>query len=124
MNVDNSESSDSLTFPSNLYNAIPSNAKDILVEYQTTIAPKGTSWLRSVKSSISSPASIDISLVDFQPNKEEPFPLRTPTSYSKILGKFDPAGKWLFNSIDDRVDSGIDAVVTHKIVLKWRLLIV
>lgn len=121
LNVDNSESSDSLTFPSNLYNTIPSNAKDILVEYQTTIAPKGTSWLRSVKSSIISPASIDISLVDFQPNKEEPFPLRTPTSYSKILGKFDPAGKWLFNSIDDRVDSGIDAVVTHKIVLKWRL---
>ncbi|MEO6691863.1 MAG: T9SS type A sorting domain-containing protein, partial [Saprospiraceae bacterium] len=84
-----------------------------------TITPKGSSFMRSVVSQYTSPSNIGISNSSFTPNDQAAFGLKTPTTYTRILGNFDPAGIWKFSGIDIRTDAGIDAIVVYKIVLKW-----
>lgn len=122
LQVDNANYSiDSLDFPKGLYGQIPTNALDPLVEIQMTITPKGASFTRSVTSKYESPANIGIYNDNFTPNDQVAFSQKTPTTFRRILGNFDPAGIWKFQSIDIRTDAGIDAIVNFKIVLSWRM---
>ncbi|MEP7195331.1 MAG: M12 family metallo-peptidase [Saprospiraceae bacterium] len=111
---------DSLNFPTGLYTQIPREAIDVLVELQMTITPKGSSFVRSVVSKYESPKSIAIKNDNYAPNDQIPFSQKSATSFSRILGNFDPAGFWIFSGIDIRTDAGIDASVVYKIVLSWR----
>jgi len=121
ISVDNTEKTDTLVFPSGIFSTIPAHALDVLVEWQTTIIPKGTSWARSVVLSYSSPAALDIALTNYRPAIMVPSLPPVPKDFSRILGRFDPAGSWIFRSLDDRTDLGIDAEVSIRLVLKWRM---
>ncbi|HMW38675.1 MAG TPA: M12 family metallo-peptidase [Saprospiraceae bacterium] len=121
LNVDNAAYTvDSLTVPEGWLDSIPSGALDRLVELQMTITPKGASFTRSVVSQYESPAAIGISNNSYTPNDQVAFGQKSPMTFSRILGSFDPKGVWKFSGIDIRNDAGIDAVVQYKIVLKWR----
>ncbi len=120
--VDNpTYTTDSIEFPDSLYSMIPKNALDPLVEIQMTITPRGASFTRSVVSQYESPSNIGISNKLWTPNDLAPFNVKTATTYSRILGDFNPGGVWKFSGIDTRIDAGIDAFVTYKIVLSWRM---
>lgn len=121
VDVDNFAKSDTLIFPSGLFATIPTKALDILVELQTRIAPKNQSWVRSFLTSFQSPASVGITKNDYRPGENTTAFPNTPRSFSKILGRFDPAGSWIFTHMDDRNDNGIDAQVTISLVVKWRM---
>ncbi|NOT36139.1 MAG: T9SS type A sorting domain-containing protein [Saprospiraceae bacterium] len=121
LEVDNAAySTDSLEFPSGLYQQVPKGAIDVLVELQMVVAAKSTSFVRSVISQYESPDTLKIKNDNFIPNENFPFSTRTG-SFKRILGNFDPAGKWKFSGIDTRSDAqGFDATVTYKIVISWR----
>lgn len=120
--VDNSAySTDSLEFPAGLYSQVPTNARDVQVELQMLIAAKSTSFVRSVVSQFESPDTVGIKNDNFIPNETYPFSQRTGF-FKRILGNFDPKGKWKFSGIDTRSDAqGFDATVTYKVVISWRL---
>ncbi len=121
INADQALVSDSLIFPDSLYHKIPAKARDVLVELHHTIEPKGTSWIRDVQMTYSSPAPIGITNARYHPNSNEPPSNKSPKTYKRILGNFNPGGKWHFTVQDVRFDPGIDAVVTIRVVLSWRM---
>ncbi|MBK9270142.1 MAG: hypothetical protein IPM48_00970 [Saprospiraceae bacterium] len=121
MMVDNSEIRDSFVFPAGLFGSIPPYAQDLMVEIQHGITAKGTSWARSVLTSYTSPSGIGIYRSNFKPGENVAFGEKNTVWFSRSLGRFDPAGKWVFTAIDDRTDLGIDAELQIKVVLKWRM---
>ena len=121
VDVDNFAKSDTLIFPPGLFANIPTKALDVLVELQTRIAPKNQSWVRSVLTSYQSPTTVGIVTNDYRPGENTTAFPNNPKSFSKIMGRFDPTGTWIFTHRDDRNDNGVDAQVTISLVVKWRM---
>lgn len=118
--VDQGTQRDTLEVPQSLFNAVPSNALDVLVELQLTISPMGSSWTRDVSTSYTGPDHTGIFSAKFQPNAVEPPLFNGSKTYSKILGRFDPTGSWKFSTNDNKFDNGIDALAEFSIVISWR----
>ncbi|MBX7163016.1 MAG: T9SS type A sorting domain-containing protein [Saprospiraceae bacterium] len=121
MNADDAESKDSLVFPANAFNAIPAAALDILVVLRTKIAPIGSSWTQSVTMAYNAPIGTNVSNTNYYPNEFEQYYFSGVKTYTRILGRFDPKGKWVFFARDLRPEVGIDAKVTQEIILTWRM---
>ncbi|HRI00407.1 MAG TPA: M12 family metallo-peptidase [Saprospiraceae bacterium] len=120
MNADDSVLRDSFNFSNTAYSSIPSYAKDILVSVRSTIAPVGSSWTQSVQMGYTAPSGTNVQDLTYWPNEFEQYYYSGVKSYTKVLGNFDPKGKWVFYSIDGRPDAGIDAKVTQEVILSWR----
>ena len=111
---------DSLVVPDSLYKKVPAWARDVLVVLDMTIKPNGTSWNRDVSVAYTGPAGTSISNSKFNPNAAEPAGYSAVKTYSRILGRFDPAGVWQFITNDNRPDAGIDGLVDFTIKIVWR----
>ncbi|MDQ3141646.1 MAG: M12 family metallo-peptidase [Bacteroidota bacterium] len=121
LDADDITDRDSFVFPDTIFNKIPTTAKDILVEIKTTITPNGNSWTQSVFMTYSGPITTNIFNAAYRPNAKEPLFFTKEKTYSRILGRFDPKGKWVFTANDIRPDAGIiDAKVTQQLILSWR----
>ncbi|MBK7233073.1 MAG: hypothetical protein IPH93_12635 [Saprospiraceae bacterium] len=121
MLVDNVQAKDSIDFPAGLFTSIPASALDVLVEIQHSITAKGTSWARSVLTSYVSPVPVGINKSFYKPAENTAFGEKNTVWFSRKLGRFDPAGKWVFIALDDRTDLNIDADLNIKLVIKWRM---
>lgn len=120
MQVDQGTQRDTLEVPDTLFDSVPPDALDVLVELQLKISPMGSSWTRDVSSTYTGPDHTGIFSPKFQPNGTEPPLFNGSKTYTKILGRFDPAGSWKFSTNDNKFDNGIDALAEFSIVISWR----
>ncbi len=111
---------DSLVVPDSLFQKVPSWGRDVQVVLDMTIRPNGSSWNRDVLAAYTGPAGTGISNPKFNINTSEPAGYSTVKTYSRILGRFNPAGVWHFITNDNRPDPGIDGMVDFTIKLVWR----